>query len=285
MIIANLLINNEETLGLIKNNLFYSFDNMDIKAKNLNELIDNYSLEELNKLIKYENGIEYHNFNFLAPITIPKQDVLCLGLNYQKHCEESARFKLEKLEERVEPVYFSKRVNYMNGPYDYIDPHFNIVDSLDYEAELSFIIGKDCYNVKKNDAYDYIFGYTIMNDVSARNIQTKHKQWYLGKSLDTYTPLGPVVVTADVFDPNGVSIKSYVNGELRQDGNTSDFIFPIDFVIENLSEGMTLKKGTIVSTGTPAGVGMGYNPPKFLKSGDVVRCEIEGIGYIENRIK
>ena len=160
-----------------------------------------------------------------------------------------------------------------------------MVDSLDYEAELAFIIGKDAKNVKEEDAFDYIFGYTIMNDVSARNLQTAHKQWYFGKSLDGFTPLGPVIVTKDEFDyPPKLDIKSYVNGELRQDSNTELLIFGIAHVVSELSKGMTLKAGTIISMGTPAGVGMGFVPPRFLKKGDVVTCEIEGIGKLTNTI-
>ena len=136
------------------------------------------------------------------------------------------------------------------------------------------------------DAKDYIFGYTVMNDVTARELQTRHKQWYFGKSLDGFTPLGPVIVTADeVAYPPVLNIRSYVNGELRQNATTDSFIHHIDYVIHEFTQGMTLKAGTIFATGTPAGVGMGFEPPKFLKSGDEVICEIEGIGRIKNQVK
>ena len=157
--------------------------------------------------------------------------------------------------------------------------------SLDYEAELAVIIGRDCKNVRERDAAACIFGYTVMNDVSARNLQTEHNQWYFGKSLDGFTPMGPCIVTEDeVPYPPALSISSTVNGELRQNSNTELLIFDIDHVISELSQGMTLQAGTIIAMGTPAGVGMGFEPPKFLKTGDVVTCEIEGIGRITNPI-
>ena len=159
------------------------------------------------------------------------------------------------------------------------------MDSLDYEVELAVIIGKDAKNVRREDAYNYVFGYTILNDVSARNLQTRHKQWYFGKSLDGFTPIGPCIVTADEFEnPPVLAIKSYVNGELRQNSSTELLLFDIAHIISELSQGMTLKAGTIIATGTPAGVGMGFEPPNFLKSGDTVTCEIEKIGTLTNRI-
>jgi len=157
------------------------------------------------------------------------------------------------------------------------------VDSLDYEAEFAVVIGKDAKNVAEEDVYEYLLGYTIINDVSARNLQTRHKQWYFGKGLDGFTPMGPCIVTKDHFTwPPHVPVRSYVNGELRQNGNTEQLIFDVAHVVSELSQGMTLKAGTIIATGTPAGAGMGFVPPRFLKKGDEVVCEIEGIGRITN---
>ena len=156
---------------------------------------------------------------------------------------------------------------------------------MDYEAELAVIIGKDAKNVPVSEVKNYIFGYTVINDVSARTLQTRHKQWYFGKSLDGFLPMGPCIVSADeIAYPPKLPIRSYVNGELRQNSNTELLIFDIDHVISELSQGMTLQAGTIIAMGTPAGVGMGFEPPKFLKTGDVVTCEIEGIGRITNPI-
>lgn len=221
-----------------------------------------------------------------SPIPVPKQDIICLGINYAAHAEESARYKKEVFERnRDYAVYFSKRVNEAVADGAPIQGHFDLLERLDYEAELAVIIGKDAEKVSAEDAFDYVFGYTILNDVSAREIQSRHKQWYFGKSMDGFCPMGPWIVTKDEFDnPPVLRISSTVNGELRQDSTTGLLIFSIAHVIEELSHGMKLKTGTIISMGTPAGVGMGFEPPKFLKSGDVVTCEIEGIGKLTNPI-
>lgn len=220
----------------------------------------------------------------LAPILRPKQDVICLGVNYMAHAEESARYKKEAFSgERPHAVYFSKRVNYATGDKGEIPRHANLVERLDYEVELAVIIGKDAYHVSREDARKYIFGYTIINDVSARDVQNRHTQWYFGKSLDGFFPMGPCIVSADEIPyPPKLPIRSYVNGELRQDSNTELLIFDIDHIISELSGGMTLRAGTIIATGTPAGAGLGFDPPRFLKAGDEVVCEIEGIGRLTN---
>ena len=221
----------------------------------------------------------------LSPIPRPRQDVLCLGINYAAHAAEADRFSSEAFGgERPYPIFFAKRVNYSQGPDAGIPSYKGLVDSLDYECELGVIIGKDAFQVKKEDVEEYIFGYTIVND-GARNLQTRHKQWYFGKSLDGFTPMGPCIVTADEFAfPPKVGISCLVNGEIRQDSSTGNLIAGIAEIISMLSEGMTLQAGTIIATGTPAGVGMGMTPPTFLKEGDVVECRIEGIGSLRNVI-
>ena len=221
-----------------------------------------------------------------APIPFPAQDVLCLGINYRAHQEEAGRFSQDAFGDRTRAIYFSKRVSEAIGDGDPIPRYAGLVDSLDYENELGVILGRDAWQVREEDAEQYIFGYTIVNDVSARNLQTGHKQWYFGKSLDGYTPMGPCIVTADeIAYPPALSVRTTVNGALRQDGNTNQFITNIAQVIAELSQGMTLKAGTIIATGTPAGVGMGMQPPCFLETGDVVVCEIEGIGTLTNTVK
>lgn len=224
--------------------------------------------------------------NLKAPIPFPEQDVICLGINYMAHAVESARYKKEAFGgERPYAIYFSKRVNEATAPYGDIPAHTDLVDSLDYESELAVVIGKDACGVSKEEVKDYIFGYMVLNDVSARNVQTQHKQWYFGKSLDGFTPMGPCILTADSIPyPPVLGIQSYVNGELRQDSTTDLLIFDIDHVVSELSQGMTLRAGTIIAMGTPAGVGMGFTPPRFLKPGDVVECRIEKIGSIINKI-
>lgn len=223
----------------------------------------------------------------VAPIPAPMQDVICLGMNYQKHKAEAEQFDAQAFtRKKGSAVYFSKRATHCPGPGDPIPGHFDIVDGLDYETELAVILGKDAVNVAEEDAFDYVFGYTIVNDVSARNLQTGHKQWYFGKGLDGFTPMGPCIVTKDAFaQPPAQAIRTWINGELRQDAVTDQLIFGIPHIIHELSQGMTLKAGTVIATGTPAGVGMGFDPPKFLKKGDVVRCEIEGIGVLENTVE
>ncbi len=242
------------------------------------------SVKKLSEASK--EGLNINSVKLCAPIPFPKQDIICLGINYMAHAEESARYKKEAFGgDRPFAVYFSKRVDEAVGDGGFIDGHFDIVDSLDYEAELAVVIGKDAKNISEEDAFDYVLGYTIINDISARNLQTQHKQWYFGKSLNGFTPMGPWIVTANEFDnPPVLKISSKVNGELRQNSSTDLLIFGIAHVISELSRGMTLKAGTIISMGTPAGVGMGFVPPKFLKSGDVVQCEIEKIGSITNTI-
>ena len=219
-----------------------------------------------------------------SPIPHPAQDVICLGINYAAHAEESARYKKECFERnRDYAVYFSKRVDEAVADGQPIPSHSDVTSRLDYEAELAVIIGKDAYAVPEEQAMDYVFGYTILNDVSARDLQTHHKQWYFGKSLDGFCPMGPWIVTADELEPV-LDIRSYVNGELRQNSTTALLMFDIPQIIAELSAGITLKAGTIISTGTPSGVGMGFDPPKFLKAGDEVRCEIEGIGSLTNKV-
>lgn len=223
----------------------------------------------------------------LSPIPRPRQDVICLGINYKAHAEESARYSADAFtKETPIPIYFSKRVNEAVPPEGFIESHPGLVERLDYEVELAVIIGKTAKNVKAADAADYIFGYTILNDVSARLLQTTHKQWYFGKSLDGFTPIGPCIVTADEISfPPRLGISCRVNGELRQDSSTELLITGIPEIIEELSSGMTLLPGTIIATGTPSGVGMGFDPPKFLKIGDVVECSIEGIGTLRNTVR
>lgn len=237
--------------------------------------------------VSSENGIKTDKAALCAPIPRPAQDVICLGINYVEHGKEAAQYNKEAfLRERPYAIYFSKRVTEAAAPEAEINSYPGLVTKLDYECELAFIIGKDAKNVSREEAPEYIFGYTIINDISARDLQTDHKQWYFGKSLDGFTPMGPCIVTADEIGyPPKLDIRSYINGELRQNSSTEYMVFDPVHIISELSSGMMLKAGTIIATGTPAGVGMGFDPPKFLKSGDEVICEIEKIGRLVNRIK
>lgn len=231
-------------------------------------------------------AVAVEEVQLLAPIVRPLQDVVCLGINYDAHAQEAGRFSDEAFGgERPYTIYFSKRVNRATATGEKVPAYAGLVDSLDYEAELGVVLGRDAKGVTKEEARDYVFGYTIINDISARNLQTRHKQWYLGKSLDGFTPMGPCIVTADeIGDEQSLDISSKVNGELRQSSNTRYMIQTVAGAIAELSQGMTLEAGTIIATGTPAGVGMGMTPPTFLKHGDKVVCEIEKIGRLENEI-
>lgn len=232
-----------------------------------------------------EERLPAEKVSILAPIPRPEQDVICLGMNFADHTQEAEKYHPSMVRENY-AVYFSKRVNEAVPDGGAIDSHPDITQKLDYEAEVAFILGKDACRVPADRAGEYVFGYTILNDVSAREVQTRHKQFYLGKSLDSFTPMGPCIVTADEFSfPPEIGVRCYVNGELRQNGNTRQWIYGIQDVIEDLSAGMTLRAGTIISMGTPAGVGMGFDPPKFLQKGDVVLCQADNIGNLTNFIK
>ena len=257
-----------------------------LKAESMLELIDKLG-GKLPAVSDNTKAIALADVKIEAPIPEPRQDVICLGLNYRDHVEEATRADAVFDVQRGDAVYFSKRLQRAVAPGDKIDGHFDICDSLDYEVELGVIIGRDAKNVKAADAGKYIFGYTIINDVSARNLQTRHKQWYFGKSLDDFTPMGPCILSTDTVGAMPeLNIRCYVNGEKRQDSNTRMMIFDIPYIIEELSAGMTLKAGTVIATGTPSGVALGMDPSvqKYLASGDVVRCEIDEIGVLENTI-
>lgn len=220
-----------------------------------------------------------------APIPHPAQDVICLGINYYDHAAESSTVTGKSDNVPSAPIYFSKRVNECVAPGGFIPSHSSIVTDLDYEAELAVVLGKDVYGVSQEEALEAVFGYTILNDVSARTIQRTHQQWYRGKSLDGFTPLGPCIVTKDAFEVTlPKKIQCFVNGELRQDSTIDMLIFDAAFCISQLSQGMTLRAGTILSTGTPSGVGLGFDPPKWLRPGDTVTCRIEGIGDLTNTV-
>nr|WP_325245348.1 fumarylacetoacetate hydrolase family protein [uncultured Oscillibacter sp.] len=253
----------------------------------MNTLIETASLEELRSAAAAAETIPMEEVELLAPIPRPRQDVICLGMNYLDHAREAAQYDAGAFEkEKPVAVYFSKRVTEAVAPEGFIESHTDLVERLDYESELAVILGKTARNIRGEDAGDYIFGYTILNDVSARDVQTGHKQWYFGKSLDGFTPIGPCIVTADeIAYPPALDISAAVNSETRQHSNTSLFITSIGQALEELSRGMTLLPGTILSTGTPAGVGMGFDPPKFLKPGDVVECTVQGIGTLRNTVR
>src|SRR5690349_3085589 len=223
----------------------------------------------------------------LAPIPRPPRNIICVGKNYHAHAEEFTRSGFDagaRIEEAVptKPIIFSKPPETVIADGDPIRYPHGVSDSIDYEAELGVVIGKGGRAITKADAYSHVFGYTIINDVTARDLQSEHKQWFLGKGLDTFCPMGPWLVTADEVDPENLPLRCWVNDELRQDANTRDLIFDIPTLIETISAGITLYPGDVIATGTPVGVGIGFTPPKFLQPGDRVTIEIDGLGRLSN---
>ena len=231
-------------------------------------------------------GIELEGVRLLAPIPKPKRNIFCVGKNYLDHVRELSEYDVKQFSPDAElPIFFTKATTCTNGPYDKVSLHEGVTTQVDYEAELAVVIGRAGINIKAEEALDYIFGYTVLNDFTARDLQKDHKQWFKGKSLDGYCPMGPWIATrGEIADPQNLGIASYVNGETRQNSNTRNMIFPIARLIEDLSKGMTLLPGDILATGTPSGVGMGFKPPKYLKKGDRVKIVVEGIGEIENEM-
>jgi 2-keto-4-pentenoate hydratase/2-oxohepta-3-ene-1,7-dioic acid hydratase in catechol pathway len=223
----------------------------------------------------------------LAPIPVPRRNIMCVGKNYREHAKEFARSGFEAgavAGKDVDdfPALFSKLPGTVIGPGDMIDLHAGVTQAVDYEAELAIIIGKGGRGISKADAWSHIWGYTIVNDVTARDLQRNHKQWFLGKSLDGFCPMGPWITTADEVDAQALDVTCHVNGALRQDANTRDLIFDIPTLIAALSAGITLHPGDIIATGTPAGVGIGMTPPVFLAPGDTVSIAISGLGALTN---
>ena len=222
----------------------------------------------------------------LAPVAELKRPVIAVGLNYKKHSDEGAR-KHGQREVGVypeNPVFFCKWPGSHNGPEGEI-VHHTFTQELDYECEMVVIIGKQGINIPKDRAMDHVYGYTIMNDVSARDVQRRHGQWFKGKGLDTFGPIGPWIVTKDeAGDGNNLGVQTRVNGQARQSSSTNDMIFDIATIISVLSEGFTLYPGDLIATGTPEGVGFAMDPPGVLKAGDVVECEVENIGVLRNRV-
>ena len=218
------------------------------------------------------------------PIPRPQKNIFCLGLNYASHIQETSKPGRAPRMPEV-PIFFTKAPTAVNGPYDPVEWNRAVTEQVDYEVELAVIVGVSGRNIRRAAARDHVFGYTIVNDVSARDLQFRHGQWFKGKSLDGFCPMGPVVVTADEFgNPQNKRLSLRVNGVTRQDATTADMIFQVDAIVESLSRGMTVEAGDIIATGTPEGVGLGRTPPEYLQDGDVMEAEIEGIGMLRNQI-
>jgi len=222
-----------------------------------------------------------------APIPRPRRNLFCVGRNYHEHAKElsASVFKDSNANTASWPIVFTKVPECVIATGEPVLLPVEVSQQIDYEAELAVVIGKGGRNIRREDAMSHVFGYTIVNDVTARDVQMRHQQWDLGKSFDTFCPMGPWLVTADELDGQATRVRCWVNGELRQDARTTDLIFDIPTLIETCSRGITLLPGDVIATGTPSGVGMGMKPPVFLKTGDTVRIEVDGIGVLENKFK
>ena len=225
-----------------------------------------------------------------APIPEPRRNVFCVGKNYHEHAKEFGRSGYDMSAGKGEdappaPVVFTKPASCVVGDQDDVMAFPEVTQQMDYEAELGVIMGTTARGIRNADALDHVWGYTIINDVTARDLQQKHRQWFIGKALDTYCPMGPFIVTADEVDVGNLQVQCWINDELRQDANTNDLIFDVPTIIETLSGGMTLRAGDVIATGTPAGVGLGFKPPRFLKPGDVMKITIGNLGTLTNRVK
>jgi 2-keto-4-pentenoate hydratase/2-oxohepta-3-ene-1,7-dioic acid hydratase in catechol pathway len=225
-----------------------------------------------------------------APIPEPRRNIFCVGKNYHEHAKEFGQSGYDMSAGKGEdappaPVVFTKPASTVVGDQDDVLSFPEVTQQMDYEVELGVIIGRGGRGITEADALDHVWGYTIINDVTARDLQQKHRQWFIGKSLDTYCPMGPWIVTADEVDVTNLDVRCWINDELRQSANTSDLIFDVPTIIATLSAGMTLRPGDVIATGTPAGVGIGFKPPRFLKSGDVMKLSIGNLGTLTNRVK
>lgn len=277
------VLSGDETSVIPVKALGYEFETM-------NDLIRGTDRAELARMAeaaeKMERGrIPMGQLRLTAPIPHPIRDVVCMGLNYKAHADEMADALKEKRTERVWPIFFGKAVDRCRGDGEPVPSHADFISTLDYECELGVIIGKDAYQVAPENVESYVFGYAVLNDITGREL-SRHKQNYFMKSLDGSCPMGPWIVTADeIAYPPELDIRLSVNGEPRQSGNTRDMIFGITEIVSELSRGVTIPAGTIIATGSPTGIGFGMNPPVFLKDGDVVKCEISGIGVLTNTVR
>ena len=238
-----------------------------------------------------DQALSLGEISLLAPIPRPARNIFCVGKNYVNHAREFTRSGFDAGQSVPSdaipdcPIVFTKPPETVIAHGDPVWSAAEITSSLDYEVELAVIIGREGRGIRKSEAMRHVWGYTIINDVTARDWQKKHKQWFLGKSFDTFCPMGPLAVTADELDVANLEVKCWINGELRQNANTRDLIFDVPTIIETISAGITLRPGDIIATGTPEGVGVGFNPPKFLRSGDRMMLEITGIGRLENEVR
>jgi len=232
------------------------------------------------------SGLALKEVRLLAPIPWPRKNVFCVGRNYVEHVAEGFRARGTEMKLPEFAQFFTKPATAVIGPEDDIPLDAEVTEKLDYEVELGVVIGRRGRNIPRERALEHIFGYTIINDVTARDLQRRHDQWFKGKSLDGSCPMGPWLVhRSAVPEPQNLALKLRVNGEERQSSNTKHMIFDLRTIIASLSEGLTLEPGDVIATGTPSGVGFAMSPPSFLKDGDVIEAEVEGIGVLRNKVR
>lgn len=286
MKLATVVIEGKEKAGVIEGELFYPLESvreqMEGIPTDLNTLIE-HSSEWLSDLAKLNltgmEGLAVESLQYASPIK-PNKNIFCIGKNYAAHAREFDGTPPENM------IVFTKAPTTVIGHGQPIPLHEGVTNELDYEGELAVVIGKKGKAISRDEAEDYIFGYTVLNDITARDLQARHQQFFLGKSLDGTCPIGPWIVTKDeAGDARDLEIETKVNGEVRQHARTSLFLFPIDEIIATLSKGMTLEPGDIIATGTPAGVGKGFKPPRYLKDGDVIEICVESIGTLVNKVQ
>jgi len=284
MKLATIFHNNTQCVARIDNDSIYiQTENhyqdilmfLDNQAEAFKQFADHSALQQ----------IDSNEVKFLAPIPRPRSNVMCLGLNYLEHVQENTKLMGREIAVPEFPIVFTKAPSSVNSPFGNIELDPRITKKLDWEVELGVIIGKSGKSIKAKNAMQHVFGYTVLNDVTARDLQRQHKQFFIGKSLDGACPMGPVVVTTDeILNPHKLRITSRINGETQQDSNTQHMIFKIPQIIEILSRSRTLEVGDVIATGTPSGVGVAQTPARFLQSGDVLESEIENIGLLKNSI-
>ncbi|MBV8696041.1 MAG: fumarylacetoacetate hydrolase family protein [Chloroflexi bacterium] len=275
------LITPDQMLELIEN---YEKGQQDIHI--ILEKVGNRRFSEVKTFTDIGATHKLSEVQLAAPIPQPRKNIMCMALNYSEHARETAQVRGRSAEAPTIPVFFTKSTTSINGPYSEIEIDPAVSTQIDWEVELGVIIGKRGKNIQEEDALSYVFGYTVINDVTARDLQARHKQYFKGKSLDGFCPMGPWVVTADeIANPHNLALSLRVNGVTKQNSNTSMMIFSINQIIAVLSSGMTLEPGDIIATGTPSGVGFSRIPAEFLKPDDRVEAEVAGIGILRNTMK
>lgn len=290
MKIATFIHNGERKVGVVNSELNYvECFKLAPAVANLGGLAILELLVEGEELPELGAKIEFSDIKLEAPIPRPRRNIFCAGKNYLEHVKEVAYSGLgsgatSSTAAPDAPIIFSKVPESVIAAGAPILRHAHLTSQVDYEAELAVIIGIGGREISQEDAMKHVWGYTIINDVSARDLQKRHQQWHLAKSLDSFCPMGPWLVSKDELDVSDTTIKCWVNSELRQNASTAQFIFDVPTLIATISAGITLYPGDIIATGTPSGVGMGFKPAKFLQSGDRIRIEINGIGYLENSV-